>query len=382
MRSADIIKIGILGEDTAPDGKEKFRMEGNLNKAKKALILEGVLAFAALAFGVAFFGMSDMQQPVEKAVAPVAVSQPSAPVKPAPVQKPAPAPAPAPKPEPKPEPAPEPIPEPEPALAKKEYVARKAVYVGINQVLDGSALNMAKNSGAEAIIVNMKHDSGNLNWASQQEIAQRLGLSSNRRDINEKLKAFLANEEFHMVARISAFRDRLVGTEMEYTVINNKNNYWTDEKGLFWTSVGNADIRSYVTGCAVELAQLGFDEIMVENAASPDSGYLDPIPAEERFDTASEEAFLSGLKAAIEPTGAYLSINVKQDTLTAEKPVNSLTADMVRDSFDHCWQSVEGVVGMLESKNCDEFCKVEVLGAYFDGTHSVVIANPNTGAGR
>ena len=121
---------------------------------------------------------------------------------------------------------------------------------------------------------------------------------------------------------------------------------------------------------------------MVENAASPDSGYLDPIAAEERFDTASEEAFLSELKAAIAPTGAYLSINVKQDTITAEKPVNSLTADMVRNSFDHCWQSVEGVVGLLESKNCDEFCKVEVLGAYFDGTLSVVIANPNTGAGR
>ena len=201
------------------------------------------------------------------------------------------------------------------------------------------------------------------------ELAKQLGRelrdSKKYAEYMEAKAAFLANEEFHMVARISAFRDRLVGTEMEYTVINNKNNYWTDEKGLFWTSVGNADIRSYVTGCAVELAELGFDEIMVENAASPDSGYLDPIAAEERFDTASEEAFLSELKAA-----------------TAEKPVNSLAGDMVRNSFDHCWQSVEGVVGLLESKNCDEFCKVEVLGAYFDGTLSVVIANPNTGAGR
>lgn len=356
-------------------------MEGN-NNAKKMLILEGVLAFAALAAGTAFFGMSDVQQPVEKVAAPAVISQPSAPVKPAPVQKPAPAPAPAPKPEPKPEPAPEPIPEPEPAPAKKEYVARKAVYVGINQVLDGSALNMAKNSGAEAIIVNMKHDSGNLNWASQQEIAQRLGLSSNRRDINEKLKSFLANEQFHMVARVSAFRDRLVGAQMEYTIINNKNNYWTDEKGLFWTSVGNAEIRSYVTGCAVELAELGFDEIMVENAASPDSGYLDPIPVEQRFDTASEEAFLNELKSAVADTGAFLSIKVNQDTLTAEKPINSLTSDMVRDSFDHCWQNVDGVVGLFESKKCDEFCKVEVLGAYFDGTRSIVIENPNTGAGR
>ena len=143
------------------------------------------------------------------------------------------------------------------------------------------------------------------------------------------------------------------------TVYLNGTNYgcMTDEKGVFWTSVGNADIRDYVVGCAIELAELGFDEIMIENAASPDSGYLEPLPETERFDTASEELFLNELRSAIADTGVYLSIKPNQAALAAEEPVNSLTTDMVKNNFDHCWESVEGVVGLLESKTCDELLK-------------------------
>lgn len=338
-------------------------MDGNYNKnSKKMLMLESVLAFVVLAVGVVFFGCADIKQPAEKAKPFFAVSQPPIPVKPVKPVKPA-----AAKPVPvfsdKAESAPisssEPVFEQAPAAetAKKEYVKREAVYVGVEHVLNGSALNMAKNSDVGAIMVNMKHDSGNLNWYSEQEIAQKLGLGSKHDNINEKLREFLADDEFYMIARISAFKDRLVGAEMEYAVVNNKGNYWTDEKGVFWTSVGNADIRDYVVGCAIELAELGFDEIMIENAASPDSGYLEPLPETERFDTASEELFLNELRSAIADTGVYLSIKPNQAALTAEEPVNSLTIDMVKNNFDHCWESVEGVVGLLESKTCDELLK-------------------------
>lgn len=347
-------------------------MGGNYNMDYKiTLILEGFLAFAALTAGVAFFGAKDAAQPVEKVEPAVVISQPPVTVE---------------EPVPEPEPVLELESEPEPVAGtdsaaehkEKEYIARKAVYVGINQVLDGSALNTARSYGADAIIVNMKHDSGNLNWASEQKIALRLGLSSGRNNINQKLKEFLANEEFHMVARISAFKDRLVGAELDYTIKNNTGNYWTDEKGLFWTSVGNADIREYIIGCAVELAELGFDEIMVENAASPDSGYLDPIPEEQRFDAASEETFLNELADAVAETDAYLSIKVNRDTLTAEEPVNSLTTDMVLNNFDHCWKQTEGVVDMMETIKKDDFCNAEFIGAFFDGQNNIITENSNT----
>lgn len=324
---------------------------GHDNGFKRALILEGAVAFAALAAGAAFFGYSGETQPTPPPAA-VVSSQP------APVQ-PAVSSAPEKLPETPPVEAPaEPLPEPEikeEIGGRKEYVARKAVYLSIDRVLDKTALTIAQNAGADTIIINMKHDSGNLNWVSEQEIALKLGLSSRRSEISESLREFLANDSFHTVARVSAFRDRLVGTEREYSVMNNRNNYWTDEKGLFWTAVGNPDIRSYIVGCVNELVELGFDEVMIENLA-PDGGRLDVMLPEQRFDGDSEQALIDSLNEIVGKTDVYLSVKTGKAALTAAEPLNSLTAEMVKNGFDYCWENVDGV---LHTVPTEEFCKAE-----------------------
>lgn len=320
---------------------------GRDNSFRKNLIFEGAVAFAALAAGIAFFGYSGEQQPASPPV--VVVSSQPAPVEPVVSSEPE-------KPEPQqPTEAPAVIPEPvveEPEGGRREYVARKAVYLSIDRVLDKTALTIAENAGADTIIINMKHDSGNLNWESEQEIALRLGLSSRRANISEALREFLANDSFHTVARVSTFRDRLVGTEREYAVLNNRDNYWTDEKGLFWTAAGNADIRSYITGCVSELVELGFDEIMMENLA-PEGGRLDVMLTEQRFDSDSEQALIDSLNEVVGKTDAYLSIKTGREALNSEQPLNALTADMVKNGFDYCWENVDGV---LQTVTTDDFC--------------------------
>lgn len=327
-------------------------MAGNNDSAsRRILIAEGAIAFAALAAGTAFFGYSNENAPtVVEYVPTTVISQSVSEVEPV-----------------LPEPA-EPvlsesaesvfseIPDDEienvPTSSRKNFVSRKSVYVSIDRVIDGSAVILARNAGADTITVDMKHDSGNLNWTSDLPLAKQLKTSSHRANINDILKEFLANEEFHTVARVSAFRDRIAGTENEYAVLNNRSQYWTDEKGIFWSSVRNSDIRNYIVSCAVELAELGFDEIMLENIA-PESGRLDVMMTEERFADEAEQEFLALLRAVINKTDAYLSVKLDKNIFATEQPVNSLTADMITECFDYCWENTDGI---LKTVYCENFC--------------------------
>lgn len=313
----------------------------NDSKLAKIPVLEGVFAFAALAVGVAFWGYYGDKPPVVENVPAAVVSQSVSESAPQKVE-----------PQPSVSAVSEPEPTPQPELGKKEFVTRRAVYVSIDRVLDGSAVTLARNASADTIIVNMKHDSGNLNWASEQPLALKLNVSSRRAGINDKLREFLANDEFHIAARVSAFRDRIAGAESEYAVLNNRSQYWTDEKGILWTSVGNEEIRSYITGCAAELAELGFDEIMLENI-SPENGRLEVMLPEYRFDADSEQKFLDSISETMRKTDAYLSVRINKNTVTSKQQVSALTADMVKDCFDYCWENGDGV---YETVRCEDFC--------------------------
>ena len=300
------------------------------------LISEAIVAFLILGAGIFFFCHSPApQQPPEKDL--VLSEQTATPTVESPTGTPA----------EKPTDPPAETPTKDPDIVQPspdETASFKAISVTMEQLLDGSAETLAAASGANAIVVDMKPDSGRLNWVSQEPVAKNVGANSTVPEINRLLSEFLTKTDLYTVARMSAFRDDLVGYDWGCTVKGTNGARWTDDSGNHWSSLGNNVVRAYNARCAAELAELGFDEILLENVSSPFRGDLAAIPLDERFNDRAQTKFLTELKTTVEPTSAILSVHVDEATLadTAALPT-SLTAELTGSTFDRVWLTEDAV---------------------------------------
>ena len=65
------------------------------------------------------------------------------------------------------------------------------------------------------------------------------------------------------MARVSCFRDNTVPRTHPERALRNTICYWRDD-GYRWFSPVYPEVRSYLTGLCLELAGLGFDEILLD----------------------------------------------------------------------------------------------------------------------
>lgn len=229
--------------------------------------------------------------------------------------------------------------------ADEEQIIR-AVGVTVAQLLDGSAAGLAQEAGANAIVIDMKHDNGKLEWLSQEAAARNVGANSTASNINARIAAALDEADLYAIARVSAFRDHLIGFDVGCTVETLDGKMWADDDGIHWSSLSNHVIRTYIANCAVELTALGFDEIVMENVTSPTRGNLALLTGGERFDAQLQKDFLTELYAAVGRTGAKLSLLMDAETFARAEPLTALTAVMVNAHFDRVWLR-EGDVAAL-----------------------------------
>ena len=240
--------------------------------------------------------------------------------------------------EPLPEPEPEPAPEP-------EQIHMAAVSVELNQVLDGSWRARLDSEGANALVLNMKGDDGALNWVSARPEAAQVKANSTREGVNDSLRA-LNSGEVYTVARISCFRDELLANIYECCIHSNSGYRWKDFGGIHWVSPASEQVQDYLVTLAVELAEMGFDEILLDNCGYPKagSGEMGWIKRGEVYDLnaldAPIAAFLEKVRRAVEPYGAILS--VRTDAWTVEEGTASLTGltgDVLEQYAQRIWMS-------------------------------------------
>ena len=113
-----------------------------------------------------------------------------------------------------------------------------------------------------------------------------------------------------------------------------------------------AEARQYVIGVCVELAQLGFDEIVLDNAGWPATGNLSYIKVGESYDpaTLSEgvEQFYQELQAALEGTDVTLAVAVNAAALTGSETASGQTAALLGQYADRVY-----VLGAETAGACD-----------------------------
>ena len=238
-----------------------------------------------------------------------------------------------------------------------------AVEVTVRQLAAGSAAQAVAAAGGNALVVEMKGINGRLAWVSQAEQAAALGVNAQDDSVAQAVSALAQEDGLHLVARISCFRDQaLAGAGVGGPLMTQGGNVWYDASGYRWVSPVSQQVRDYLVQLCVELAQMGFDEILLESAGFPDLGETHVLATSENRPedlTGPVAQFLEELSGALADTDAALSVLASQETALGTDELTGITPELLAEYAHRVWTGLpeEGVsvlVAPLERAGMDQ----------------------------
>ena len=211
----------------------------------------------------------------------------------------------------------------------------QGVFLSLDQLADAQTLA----DGYDGVILPMKTADGALGYVSALPLAADAGASSGDPDRNEALRALNDTPGLYTVAQVSCLRDSaLVREEPGLSLHRVSGSPWLDESRQGWLDPAQPQVQSYLIGLCRELAQLGFDEILLTDCGFPTQGDLDSLRAvEEKEETL--ETFSRQLQGALADTPVTLSVMGQRDSVTAD-PVSGQTTALLA-TFGRVWTQAE-----------------------------------------
>lgn len=185
---------------------------------------------------------------------------------------------------------------------------------------DAETLNaLLAQAEANGFVCSLRDNAGLVYYASTA--ALRDAVASGAADA-QTLSQLCQEMEALAVARLNCFHDSYYAwANMETAGLCQGSGYiWYDSLSYHWLDPAKEAARAYVISLAVECAQMGFDELLLEEMQYPASGNLEKISyaGGEAGRTESLVLFLTELRAALEPYGTKVSLLVDGRLLTAE----------------------------------------------------------------
>ena len=123
----------------------------------------------------------------------------------------------------------------------------------------------------------MKGIKGRLAWQSQAELAATLWANAADDRTAQAVRELAENTELYLVARVQCFRDPLMASSWVGTLMTRGGNLWHDAQGVGWSSPASRDAVDYLSQLCLELAEMGFDEILLDSAGYPDFGEVNVL---------------------------------------------------------------------------------------------------------
>jgi len=139
------------------------------------------------------------------------------------------------------------------------------------QDLDYVMLQVERFPSGTPVMIDMKGAFGSFFYNSNLPDA----IMSASTDIEKvsQLITRLHTKGFYTIARISAFRDRSYGESHVSSGLYmlNKKGLWMDPDGMYWLDPTNATTTSWISNVVLELRDMGFDEVLLDNFCFPNS---------------------------------------------------------------------------------------------------------------
>jgi hypothetical protein len=210
-----------------------------------------------------------------------------------------------------------------------------------------SCADEAETLGADALVLDMKPESGLLSWASDSETAHGYATAGTA-EIADSI-AELKERGFYLIARLSVCVDDLVCERNPSAALTTESgDVFSDSVGS-WLDPYNSFVRGYISELMDELADMGFDEILLSNLSQPENG---------------EYNYSQTMSSTPSPTAAVsaLAIRLVSD---AEKLGITLSAELADGEADATGQDTALFCGVFARIYCP--CAGDTASAHFDG---------------
>lgn len=206
------------------------------------------------------------------------------------------------------------------------YTSRRLIGLPASVRTDAELVEALTSSGADGFVFTIKDNTGTVHYASDTALATAVSSSALSK---ETLGALCSSEEIYAVAKLNCFYDTAYAfSNMESAGICQTSGYiWYDYQMRHWMDPEKEAARSYLVQLALECAQMGFDELLLEDVTYPTRGKLHKIDYSKNTMEKSEALvlFLNELRSALAPYEMRLSLVLEEDVVTG-------TSDRVQDS--------------------------------------------------
>lgn len=131
----------------------------------------------------------------------------------------------------------------------------------------GQYIALMDDYGAEALVLEVKPDSGQLLWESSVPMAGSFALSGNY-DL-KSLVSTLKEQGIYTVAQLSCCLDTALASRNSPIALKNSfGEIYTDAFG-YWLDPYNGDVRNYLSDVCADAAKIGFDELLLKYVEMP-----------------------------------------------------------------------------------------------------------------
>jgi hypothetical protein len=195
----------------------------------------------------------------------------------------------------------------------------KAIYVSAltagSDRLWAETLKLIETTELNAVVLDVKDDLGLVRYNSNVPLAKEIGAIDAPYDLNSRLKD-LQDRDIYTIARLVVFNDPILASQRPDLAVKDSDSggVWTTWDGTAWVNSLDPAVWQYNIDIATEVSQAGFDEIQLDYVRFPTDGPLEvadygaPVDADARV--AAITNFLSQMRTAISPTGAFLGVDV------------------------------------------------------------------------
>lgn len=213
----------------------------------------------------------------------------------------------------------EPAPPEEPEEPDKgaEYGERRLVELAAAPADSADLAAQLAAAGANGFLLPVRDDTGAVYYASSSALTKAVAEGA---PTAGQIRDLCAGEGL-AVARFNCLHDSYFAWEnMEEAAVCQRNGFvWYDNRSYHWLDPDKALARSYLISLAVECAQLGFDELVLEELAYPTAGRTQKIDYSGNTLSRSEALvqLLKQLREALEPYGVKVSLLLEEKLLLA-----------------------------------------------------------------
>lgn len=174
-----------------------------------------------------------------------------------------------------------------------------------------------KSLGYNAAVLQLKDEDGTIYYNTQNAMAASVGaVSENAVQNLSEIIAKLKSENIVPIAQINAFKDKIATKNSAAKILYTEHEGWSwfdSANGKPWLNPYSSEAQGYVTALCCELAELGFENIMVSSIMFPDVTNFVNADFGELEKTVSHADILSqytqSLKVALSSKNAKLMLS-------------------------------------------------------------------------